>query len=378
MTERVEQDFLVLAPPADVFELLTVADRIVEWQGTRVVSDPRPGGQLRVLLAGRYPQVGAYVDVEPHHRLTLRVGWDMPDASAKDSIGLEYHLTPEQGGRTRLVVIHRDVPSEKTMDTRLATEHYLARLAVVAAGGTVPGDRPLNEEPGGSTGAPGTVEWRALSSSVAELFVLMDGLHDADWRLPTRCAPLNVSALVAHVSGSFAFVETWLAARADGPARLDRSSMWRAFPTGTAQEVVDVATPANDWAPADVLAGLRRTVDSFMTVASRRRADDVAACPMFGDGFALPVVEVLANRVLEVAVHLLDLQAALGRAERLPVLAERIVGSILDGLLGDCRPQELNWDVTTYARKGTGRAPLTATERTILGEARAATFPLLA
>jgi hypothetical protein len=91
---------------------------------------------------------------------------------------------------------------------------------------------------------------------------------------------------------------------------------------------------------------------------------------MFGDDFVLSARHVVANRVLEVGVHLLDIQAAVGLPEVLPEASTPVIRSILDGLLGESPPDELGWDSVRYALIGTGRAELTRSEHDILGEAR--------
>ncbi len=71
-------------------------------------------------------------------------------------------------------------------------------------------------------------------------------------------------------------------------------------------------------------------------------------------------------------MHHLDLVVVLDRP--LPSAGPlRVVRETLDGLLGQKVP--LSWDDVTYARAGTGRAPLPAEDRAELGEL-AERFPL--
>jgi Mycothiol maleylpyruvate isomerase N-terminal domain len=66
-----------------------------------------------------------------------------------------------------------------------------------------------------------TEEFVAMQRVVHELFALLDGLTTFDWERATRCPPMDVRALVAHIAGSFAFARSWLIAHPEGPARID-------------------------------------------------------------------------------------------------------------------------------------------------------------
>jgi hypothetical protein len=94
-------------------------------------------------------------------------------------------------------------------------------------------------------------------------------------------------------------------------------------------------------------------------------------------GPALTLEEYLRTRVLEVTVHRMDLEAALGVRGWGSDVAVGIVDEILVGLLGGEPPHELDWDVVDFIETGTGRRDLTAQERKLLG-AKANRFPLLA
>lgn len=239
----------------------------------------------------------------------------------------------------------------------------------------------LGDDPRGACVGP---EYDALLPVLDALFDVVDHLFVDDWCRPTRCEPWTVAELVAHIAGTFPWAGSWLTNDAPGPAVLDRSSMWRALPRrrrgtrdGMAAAIIDSARTRSDGrSNSEITDDLRASIDGFLATASTVEPDDLAHCPMFGDGFVLPVREVMANRVLEAGVHLLDLQHAVGRNEALPTGAHVVVRSILDGLLGSAPPDGLAWDGTAYALKGTGRLPLSRHERATLGS-HADLFPLL-
>ena len=90
-------------------------------------------------------------------------------------------------------------------------------------------------------------------------------------------------------------------------------------------------------------------------------------------GHVLTVADFAATLAVEASVHHLDLIAELPAAPAPTSRCLSLVRRTLDGLLGE--PVAAEWDDVTYALKGTGRSPLTPTERTQLG-AQAAHFPL--
>ena len=93
-------------------------------------------------------------------------------------------------------------------------------------------------------------------------------------------------------------------------------------------------------------------------------------------GPVLRLDEFMRTRVLELAVHRLDLLEALGREREVDPRAATVVIGVLDGLLGEARPAALGWADVEYIEAGTGRRPVSAEERATLGEL-ADRFPLL-
>jgi len=143
----VTREITVDAPPETVFSFFTDPERMTSWMGTEAELDPRPGGALAVLVAGRNPARGEFVEVDPPHRVVFTWGWESPDWSiAPGGSTVEVTLTAEEGG-TRVVLVHRDLPSEDSASGHDAGwDHYLARLAVAGAGG----DAGPDTGPGGT------------------------------------------------------------------------------------------------------------------------------------------------------------------------------------------------------------------------------------
>jgi uncharacterized protein YndB with AHSA1/START domain len=131
------REIVIDATPETVWPFLTEAERHIEWDGTEAELDPRPGGVYRVLVGGKHQAAGEFVEVVPMEKLVISFGWDQPDHPIPPgSTTVEITLHPE-GDKTRLRLVHRGLPDDAVADHEGGWTHYLDRLAVVAAGGTV-------------------------------------------------------------------------------------------------------------------------------------------------------------------------------------------------------------------------------------------------
>jgi uncharacterized protein YndB with AHSA1/START domain len=135
------REIVVDASPATIFEFLTVPEKHVEWNGTTAELDPRPGGVYRVMAGGVHQAAGEYVEVVPNERVVFTFGWDELDHPIPaGSTRVEIQLIPE-GDKTRVRLVHSGLPVDAISDHTGGWDHYLARLAVVAAGGVLEADR---------------------------------------------------------------------------------------------------------------------------------------------------------------------------------------------------------------------------------------------
>jgi uncharacterized protein YndB with AHSA1/START domain len=129
------REVLIDARPETVFEFLTVPTRHVEWQGTEAELDPRPGGVYRVRVGGSHQAVGEFVEVVPNERVVFTFGWDAPGHPiGPGSTIVEYTLQAE-GDKTRVTLVHRDLPDDAVAGHEHGWDHYLPRLAIAGAGG---------------------------------------------------------------------------------------------------------------------------------------------------------------------------------------------------------------------------------------------------
>lgn len=130
------REIVIDAAPETIWPFLTEPGKHVEWMGTTADIDPRRGGVYHVLVGGRHPAAGEYVEVVPHEKVVFTFGWD--DEShpiPPGSTTVEITLHPE-GARTRVRLVHRGLPDDALGEHGTGWQHYLGRLAVAATGGS--------------------------------------------------------------------------------------------------------------------------------------------------------------------------------------------------------------------------------------------------
>ncbi|MFF4309666.1 maleylpyruvate isomerase N-terminal domain-containing protein [Streptomyces sp. NPDC001507] len=201
------------------------------------------------------------------------------------------------------------------------------------------------------------LEAGALSRAVA-------GLSEAEWDLPTRCEPWSVRELLGHVC----VVIAWLPGMLDAPP-----------PDKAEVSAVDYYRPDDRFAPQTNTARLALAQDHAAGQASgaalvgdfaatwqrvyrlcRAESEDRVVRTRHGDAMLLS--QFLVTRVVEVAIHGLDLAEALRRE---PWLTPQAADAVLNLLLGPDQMTatlELGWDQSKFLRKVTGREPLDAAE----------------
>lgn len=213
----------------------------------------------------------------------------------------------------------------------------------------------------------GVTEDRALGALRDEADALsrvVTGLGEAEWGRPTRCEPWSVRELLGHVRVAVG----WLPEMLSGPAP-DRAEV----------TAVRYYRPGDRFSPQGNAAriGLARDLAAGHPDGAALAADFTEtwqrACRLCRDepgdrvvrtrhGDAMLLSQFVITRVIEVAVHGLDLADALGRA---PWLTSRAAEVALDLIMGSAHRghlRDLGWDEPNALRKVTGRATLTAAE----------------
>jgi uncharacterized protein YndB with AHSA1/START domain len=137
----VEREIQIAAPPATVFRYFVDPERLARWIGQAIEVDARPGGTIRVVVAGQHVSSGQFVEIDPPRRLVYTMGWDEPNHPIPPgSTRVEIDLTAAGDG-TLLRFRHVGLPQDAVGDHAAGWKHYLDRLAIAAAGGD-PGPDP--------------------------------------------------------------------------------------------------------------------------------------------------------------------------------------------------------------------------------------------
>ena len=135
MSAEIRNDVIVAtehinAPPEVVFPYFTDPALIVQWIGDRADLDPQPGGVFSLDM-GEVAARGAYITLEPPHRVVFSWGIRGSDTLPPGGSAVEVVLTPD-GEDTIVVLTHRGLPSTHIGTHRAGWEHQLGRLRVAA------------------------------------------------------------------------------------------------------------------------------------------------------------------------------------------------------------------------------------------------------
>ncbi len=139
---QLECEIVVEATPSTIYPFLVERDRLLTWIGTDAEIDPRPGGIYKVLVQGRHPSLGEFLEAVPDERVAFTFGWDEPDHPIPaGSSKIEISLLPE-GDKTRVRLVHSGLPADAVGDHTHGWNHYLDRLATAVGGGDPGPDAP--------------------------------------------------------------------------------------------------------------------------------------------------------------------------------------------------------------------------------------------
>ncbi|MBB4931100.1 uncharacterized protein (TIGR03083 family) [Lipingzhangella halophila] len=193
-----------------------------------------------------------------------------------------------------------------------------------------------------------------------ELSRALTGVYGAEWERPTRCAPWSVRELLGHVRVATAWLPDMLAASPSVAAEVSAAEYYRPddrYAPEANRDRIDlarahVAAQPSDAALVDDFTATWEQVDRLC----RAEPEDRVVRTRHGDVMLLS--EFLLTRVVEVAVHGLDLADALGREPWLTPQAGDAVLGLLLGPNQEAAAQDLDWDHPEFLRKATGRAPV--------------------
>lgn len=200
-------------------------------------------------------------------------------------------------------------------------------------------------------------------------------LAEDDFARPTRLPAWNVKELVAHMWRDMDRVREALRQPPPGQADTTAVTYWRTYdPIGKGPEIADRAKgiAAGFATGAELARSFEENWTEGLEAARALPPDRI----VLTWGPTMRLDEFLATRVLEIAVHGLDLAHALQRPPWITPGGAALTRAILVGLLGDDPPSLLGRNDVAFIEAATGRRGLTYAERSVLGP-RASAFPLL-
>ena len=206
----------------------------------------------------------------------------------------------------------------------------------------------------------------AFGAEAGQLSRVLAGLDDAAFARPTACPPWSVAELVCHVRMTIGRLPGMLAApEPAGPDLVCAAGYYRADRRFSAATNAGRIQSAQRGAAA--LAGAAARAGDFE--AARRQAELALRDTPPGrvvrtrHGDRMLLTEFLRTRVLELAVHGLDLAAALDREPWLTARAAEVCEDLLlpPAAAGRLRA-ETGWDRVGLIARLTGRHPVTPSE----------------
>ncbi|MEV0001481.1 maleylpyruvate isomerase N-terminal domain-containing protein [Micromonospora sp. NPDC050980] len=208
----------------------------------------------------------------------------------------------------------------------------------------------------------------AFRAECGRLERVLRGLDAPALDRPTPCPPWRVRDLLAHVCTGAGRLVAMLAEPAPPRPEVTAPDYFGAakFAPAVDRERIDGARAAarEHPGPAEVAREFGR---AWRATDAAVAAEPPGRVVRTRHGDAMTLTEFLRTRVVEVAVHGLDLADALDRSPWTSPAAVAVVVDVLTA--GRPVPDGLGWDALTVLRKATGRLPLTGAERTALAAA---------
>ncbi|WP_051393467.1 maleylpyruvate isomerase family mycothiol-dependent enzyme [Glycomyces arizonensis] len=209
-------------------------------------------------------------------------------------------------------------------------------------------------QPSSNTTAAFAAECARLSAAVA-------ALTPEQWARPSRCEPWDAAALLAHITGAVGRLPRMLDAEPPAAATVTAAGYYRP----DVRFSPEATTNRIDEAAANAAAGGPAVADAFTatwkTIADRCRAEAPGRLVTTRHGDPMTLDDFMTTRVVEVAVHGIDLADAVGEPRwTTPEAARCIVALLLetpDALA------TLGWDPVAFIATATGRDTMTDAER---------------
>ena len=210
----------------------------------------------------------------------------------------------------------------------------------------------------------------AFGAESGRLSEVAAGTDDAAFARPSPCLPWTVAELLFHVRMTMARLSVMLAAPAAGSGLVPAPDYYRADQRFSAAANADRIESARRGAAAlpDAAARARDFREARQQAWTLLQAASPGRVVRTRHGDRMLLTEFTRTRVLELAVHGLDLAKALDREPWMTVLAAQVTEELL--LPSPDAAVELRttaaWDQVTLIAKLTGRATTTAAENKLI------------
>jgi uncharacterized protein (TIGR03083 family) len=197
----------------------------------------------------------------------------------------------------------------------------------------------------------------AFAAEAANLSAALETVTEAEYDRPTRCTPWTVRALLAHVGMATGRVLAMLAEPVPATADTDAAGYYRPdtrFSIATNDERVDsaLATALRAGTGAALAARFAASWrDAYASLAAQ--PPDRLVRTRHGD--AMLLTDFLVTRVVELAIHGLDLADALDRPPWIDATSIDVVTRLLVGEAAGPTLDALGWDRVRLLRVATGR-----------------------
>jgi uncharacterized protein (TIGR03083 family) len=207
----------------------------------------------------------------------------------------------------------------------------------------------------------------AFRAEAAALIGALGHLAPAAWERPTRCTPWRVRDVVGHVITVLARVPDMIAAREPRQADTTATSYYRPdhrfSNTANTSRVETARGRAAGLDGATIVRDLGEVATTVDTICRHERAGRIVQTR---HGDAMLLTDFLSTRVVELAVHGLDVADALEQQPWLTTPAAHHLQQLLFGADQQSAVSALGWDPVTLLRKTSGRAPVTPDEAAAL------------
>jgi uncharacterized protein (TIGR03083 family) len=220
-----------------------------------------------------------------------------------------------------------------------------------------------------------TTALQALGDECRALCDVLATVGAADLGTVTNCPPWTLRELVVHIGESIHVGDEPFAPAAPDVPAVSAAAYYRrperATPEYRWRNVEGARTRAG--AVPRPVSWLAEVVGRCTHALSGQNPDRVVVVPGRGP---MRLSAWTVTRVVSVAAHGLDVAITLGREPWTTPTAARVMRPVFDDLLGGPPPAGLAWDDRTLLATATGRRPVSADDRAVLGPL-AARFPLL-